>query len=119
MKIDKEELNTLLNNINGNMRTYNEDITVSMKISDDLEMKRLKHETDQFHEDISEYRQEFSQSQLLDLIKEGSEISTEEGLEDVIPINWSNDVLAGKYRDQSIVNTSTESDGRKKSLVKK
>lgn len=119
IKRDNEKLNILLNNINSNMEKYNEDINAQMNISDDLETKSLKRENDTFQEEISEYEQdqEHSQGELLDLIKNETEISTEEGLKDVIPINWSNDTLAGEYRDQTIVISSSESEGRK--LTKK
>lgn len=119
IKKDNEKLDILLNNINSNMEKYNEDINAQMKISDDLEIKRLKRENDRFQEEISEYEQdqEHSQGELLDLIKDGTEISTEEGLKDVIPIDWSNNTLAGKYRNQTMVISSSESEGRK--LTKK
>lgn len=39
----------------------------------------------------------------LSKIKFGKIISTEEALKDVEPIAWSDDVLAGKYRDKTIV----------------
>lgn len=119
IKKDNEKLDILLNNINSNMEKYNEDINAQMNISDDLEIKRLKRANDMFQEEISEYEQDqkHSQGKLLDLIKDGTEISTEEGLKDVIHIDWSNDTLTGKYRDQTIVISSSESEGRK--LTKK
>ncbi|HIQ94322.1 TPA: hypothetical protein IAB29_04250 [Candidatus Ventrenecus stercoripullorum] len=42
MEANNEELNTLINTINDNMRAYDRDIKVRMKISDNLEIKRLK-----------------------------------------------------------------------------
>lgn len=118
MEKNKEELNILLNNTSGNMKNYNEDIRARMKTSDDMEMKKLKCQTDKLHAEITKYEQEFSKSTLLDLIKAGTKISTEEGLKDVIPIDWSEDVLAGKYQNRPIVTTSSKSEEKNKSLVK-
>lgn len=62
--MEKEKLNTLLNNINGNMKNYNEDINVRMNISDALEIKRLKRAADELVDEITECEKEFSQSEL-------------------------------------------------------
>ena len=37
------------------------------------------------------------------ILKNGTVISSQEALADITPINWSNDVLEGKYRDKVIV----------------
>lgn len=36
-------------------------------------------------------------------MKERKTISSEEALKDITPIEWSEDVLNGKYKDQSII----------------
>lgn len=37
------------------------------------------------------------------IIEKGTAISSQEALSGITPINWSNDVLEGKYRDKVIV----------------
>ena len=37
------------------------------------------------------------------IIDEGKVISSEEALSDVVPVEWSEEVLQGKYKDVSIV----------------
>ena len=59
---------------------------------------------------------EQEKEELIDLIQQGTTISTEEAIKDVTPIDWSEDVLAGKYRDQTIVTTPKESGGMKKQI---
>lgn len=60
-------------------------------------------------ENNNETEQELLQRELVSLIKTGSEISTEEALEDVVPVSWSDEVLAGNYKDQTIIKGSNES----------
>lgn len=84
--------------LNKRMQNYDNDIGIRMKISDDLEMKRLKHETDEFYEDISGYEQVFQQSESLDLIEHGIENSINEELKEVCPINGSDALLSKKYK---------------------
>lgn len=39
-------------------------------------------------------------------IKCGKVVSSEEVLQDVTPVNWSEEVLTGKYRDTTIIKSS-------------
>ena len=41
-------------------------------------------------------------------IKGGKVVSSKEVLEDVILVNWSEEVLTGKYRDTTIIKSSEE-----------
>lgn len=71
--MNKEELNELIKNINRNMDNYLKDITLRMKISDDLEKKALKQSAERLCEELREYSQEFSQDESLDLIETSKE----------------------------------------------
>lgn len=41
-------------------------------------------------------------------IKGGKVVSSKEVLEDVTPVNWSEEVLTGKYRDTPIIKSPEE-----------
>lgn len=41
-------------------------------------------------------------------INKGNIISTEEALKDIIPIDWSDDVLAGKYKGKTLIKSKNE-----------
>ena len=75
MEANNEELNTLINTINDNMRAYDRDIKVRMKISDNLEIKRLKQAATVLFEELSEFTQG---TFALDLEEETSTIPTKE-----------------------------------------
>ena len=44
----------------------------------------------------------------IDKIKGGKVVSIEEALKDVTPVNWSEEVLTGKYRDTPIIKSNNE-----------
>ena len=91
MKANNEELNTLINTINDNMRAYDRDIKVRMKISDNLEIKRLKQAAKVLFEELIEFTQG---TFALDLEEETSTITTkEESIEECINPSMPSQVM--------------------------
>lgn len=44
------------------------------------------------------------------LIEKGTPISSQEALSDITPIDWSKDVLEGKYKDRIIIKSKDKED---------
>lgn len=44
------------------------------------------------------------------ILVHGRAISSQEVLEDVVPVNWSDDVLNGKYEKKTIIKSKKEED---------
>lgn len=52
---------------------------------------------------MSSNQKEYKRLDLSKINFKNTIISTEEALKDIVPIAWSDDVLNGKYRNQSII----------------
>lgn len=44
------------------------------------------------------------------IMDKGKKISSQEALKDIVPINWSDDVLEGKFKEETIIKMENDED---------
>lgn len=84
------------------------DLLVKRNISNHFCFKKIKGKNQKGDENMKRASADFEPIDIGFILAHGTEISSQESMRDIVPVQWSQEVLDGKYKDIAIIRSKDE-----------